>query len=304
MDAVPFRESVAIIGPGLIGGSVALALRRNCPASQLRIAGFHAAEIDHARALQLAAVITEDPIEAARGADLIVLCTPPDPMPAIAQRIAPALATGAVVTDVGSVKQWLVAELSAILGPRFVGAHPMAGSERGGLVAARADLFEGAICFQIPGTRAENNARVRLFWQALGCQVTECAAAEHDEIVARVSHLPHVVAAALLTGAERLAGDPLRFSGPGLRDTTRLAAGPAALWTGILARNRDAVGRALGDLRSELARVETLLAAGDDAGLRRFLERAVELRERLPLQSQKSSEDAGGCGDLSRRKSP
>ncbi len=304
MDAVPFRETVAIIGPGLIGGSVALALHRNCPASQLRIAGFHAAEIERARALQLAAVITDDPIDAARGADLVVLCTPPDVMPAIAQRIAPELAAGAVVTDVGSVKRWLVAELNAIFGSRYVGAHPMAGSERGGLEAARADLFEGAICFQIPGANADNNARVRAFWQSLGCEVAECAAAEHDEIVARVSHLPHVVAAALLTGAEHLAGDPLRFSGPGLRDTTRLASGPAELWTGILAHNRDAVGRALCDLRRELERVEALLAAGDDSGLRAFLDRAVHLRDRLPQKSQKSAHDAGGTGDFPRRKSP
>ncbi len=304
MDAVPFRETVAILGPGLIGGSVALALRRVCPADQLRIAGFHAAEIERARSLPLAAVVTDDPIEAAREADLVVLCTPPDAMPGLAQRIAPHLMAGAIVTDVGSVKQWLVEELTAILGPRYVGAHPMAGSERGGLEAARADLFDGAICFQIPGTSAENNARVRAFWELLGCCVADCGAAEHDEIVARVSHLPHLVAAALLTGADRLAGDPIRFSGPGLRDITRLAAGPAALWTGILARNRAALGRALIDLRAELRRVETLLATGDDAGLRTFLERAGDLRDRLPPRAENPAHDAGGAGDFTRRKSP
>ena len=287
-----------------MGGSIALALRRICPAASLRIAGFHAVEIERARALQLAAVVTDDPIEAARGADLVVLCTPPDAMPELAQRIAPHLSPSAIVTDVGSVKQWLVGELTAILGPRYVGAHPMAGSERGGLAAARADLFDGAICFQIPGTSAGNNARVRAFWQLLGCRVAECEAEEHDEIVARVSHLPHLVAAALLTGADRLAGDPLRFSGPGLRDTTRLAAGSAALWTGILARNRGAIGRALVDLRAELERVETLLATGDDVGLRTFLERAADLRDRLPQKAGKPAHDAGGAGDFPRRKSP
>lgn len=281
-----------------------MALRRNIPADQLRIAGFHAAEIESARALGLAGLVTEDPVEAVRGADLVVLCTPPDAMPALAQRIAPHLAAGAIVTDVGSVKQWLVTELQSILGPRYVGAHPMAGSERGGLEAARAGLFDGAVCFQIPGSDLENNARVSAFWQMLGCKVTECGAAEHDEIVARVSHLPHVVAAALLTGADALPGESLRFSGPGLRDTTRLASGPAELWTGILARNRAAVGRALGDLRRELERVEGLLAAGDDDGLRAFLKRAAQLREHLPQKFQKTADDAGANRNLRSRKSP
>ena len=253
----------------------------------MRIAGFHTNEIERARERELANVVTGDVAVAVRGAGLVVICTPPDAMPALARQIAPHLAPGAVVTDVGSVKRWIVAEVTPLLGDRFVGAHPMAGSERSGLEAARADLFQGTVCFLTPGTNAGNNTRVAAFWGSLGCRVAECTPERHDEIVARVSHLPHVVAAALLEAAGNLDGDPLSFCGPGLRDATRLAAGAPELWTGILGHNRDAIARALADLRRELGRVEAFLAAGREAELREFLESAGRLRGRLPQDPRK-----------------
>lgn len=278
---------MAILGPGLIGGSIALALRRSCAAERLRIAGFNAVEIEQARELKLAGVVTNDPVVAVAGASLVVLCTPPDAMPALARQIAPHLAASTIVTDVGSVKRWIVAELTPIFGAHYVGAHPMAGSERGGLAAARADLFDGAICFLTPGASPVHNARVAAFWRSLGCSVAESTPEAHDEIVARVSHLPHLVAAALLTSGAKHVGDALKFSGPGLRDTTRLAAGPPELWTGILGHNRDAVALALADLRRELERVEAFLAAGSADELREFLERAAQLRGNLPPEARK-----------------
>ena len=281
MDAVPFRESVAILGPGLLGGSIALSLRRSCPAAQLRIAGFNPEEIARARALRLAELITEDPTEAVPGADVVVLCTPIDVMPVLARQIAPQLGAETVVTDVGSVKRSLVMELTAIFGARYVGAHPMAGSERRGLAWAKPDLFDRAVCFLIPGPDKNFNARASAFWSALGCRPAECTAEAHDEIVARVSHLPHLVAAALLVAAERSGENPLAFSGPGLRDTTRLASGPPDLWRGILGHNRDAVRRALSDFRHELERVEALLARGRENELSEFLATAANLREQL-----------------------
>ncbi len=288
MDAAAFRESVAIIGPGLLGGSIALSLRRHVPAEQLRIAGFNAGELARARTLRLSALVTDQPEEAVRGADLVVLCTPIDVMPDLARRIAPRLGAETIVTDVGSAKRSLVAELSAILGAHYVGAHPMAGSEHHGLEWARPDLFDGAACFLIPGSNEKFNARASAFWSALGCRVADCSADAHDEIVARVSHLPHLVAAALLVGADRSGGDALGFAGPGLRDTTRLASSSPELWRGILGHNREAVGRALGEFRRELERVEELLAPGRENELREFLARAGELRAALRVGSRKT----------------
>jgi prephenate dehydrogenase len=288
LDAAAFRESVAILGPGLLGGSIALALRRACPPAQLRIAGFNPDEIARARALRLGELITDSPGEAVHGAEIVVLCTPIDVMPALAREIAPHLGAETLVTDVGSVKRPLVAELSAIFGARYVGAHPMAGSEHRGLGAAKPDLFDGAVCFLIPGPLEKFNARAVNFWRALGCRIANCTVEAHDEIVARVSHLPHVVAAALLVGAERFEENLLDFSGPGLRDTTRLASGPPDLWRGILAQNREAIRRALVDFRRELERVEALLAPGRESELRDFLASAAKLREQMQARTRKT----------------
>ncbi len=288
MDPAAFRETVAIFGPGLLGGSIAMALRRSCPAAQLRIVGFHAEELARARSLRLADVITENPAEGVRGADLVVLCTPIDIMPELARRIAPDLGASTVVTDVGSVKRPLVAELTAVLGGRYVGAHPMAGSEHRGLEWAQPDLFDGAVCFLMPSREEIFRQRAAEFWRALGCRIANCTAEAHDEIVARVSHLPHLVAAALLVGAERFEENLLDLSGPGLRDTTRLASGPPDLWRGILGHNRDAVRRALVDFRRELERVEALLAPGRENELREFLAAAANLRGLLRPGTRKT----------------
>jgi len=287
LDAAAFRETVAILGPGLLGGSIALSLRRICPAAQLRIAGFNADEMARARSLRLAELVTDDPAAAVRGADLVVLCTPIDVMSALARQIAPEVGAEAAVTDVGSVKRSLSTELRAIFGARYVGGHPMAGSENRGLASAKAELFDRAVCFVIPGPDEKFNARVSAFWRALGGRVTACTAEAHDEIVARVSHLPHLVAAALLVGANRAEGNPLAYSGPGLRDTTRLASGPPDLWRGILAHNRDAVRRALAEFRQELEQVENLLEPGREDELRAFLAAAAGLREKLLPGPQK-----------------
>ena len=288
MGSADFRETVAIIGPGLIGGSIALSLRRSCPASQLRVATFSADELARARSLRLADVITGDLAEAVRGADLIVLCTPIDVIPEIARDIAPHASEHCVITDSGSVKRTLVASLTAVFGSRYVGAHPMAGSEHSGLAAAQPDLFDGAICFVVPGENAASHARVTSFWRAIGCVTTDIAADAHDEIVARVSHLPHLVAAALLATAARYRADAVEFAGPGFLDATRVASGPSALWRVILSRNRDAVRRALAEFRGELEHVEALLVPGRENDLRDFLESAAKLRASRRLDAGKT----------------
>ena len=264
---------LAIFGPGLIGGSVALAARRRGLCARLSVWSRDEAEREAVRRLELADVVTGDPAEAVRGADLALLCTPPGAMAALAGQIAPHLAPGATVSDVASVKAGVAGELAAILGGRYAGAHPMAGAERQGLHAARADLFEGAVCLLTPDahTAPDALATVEAFWQGLGARVRRLSPAAHDEAVALVSHLPHVLAAALVDFVGAEPGGATDCAGPGWRDMTRVAGGSPELWTEILSRNRGPVTYALRGMMEKLRTVLELLETGRDAELEAFL---------------------------------
>lgn len=239
--------------------------------------------------MDLAQVITDDLAMAVAGADLIFLCTPPAAMPLLARQIAPCLAPRAVVSDVGSVKAGLTEALTSVFPPadpgrgsRFVGGHPMAGAERHGLASARADLFEGRVCLLTPLEGQTDPPAVDLvehFWRALGAKVTRMTPRAHDEAVALVSHLPHVMAAALADYVGGLGNGAEVCAGPGWRDMTRLAGGAPELWTEILSRNRVPVTNALRGAIGKLTGVLEILEAGRDADLERFLEAAKHRRE-------------------------
>lgn len=265
-------QRLAIFGPGLIGGSLALAVRRAGICARLSVWSRDAAEREAARALGVADMTTDDPAAAVSGADLVILCVPPTALPELARKVAPVLEPGAVVSDVASVKAGLVEELTGILGGRFVGAHPMAGAERSGLEAARADLFERCVCLLTPldGTRTEAAAlaSVESFWRGLGARVRRMTPQAHDEAVALVSHLPHLVAAALAGLPD---ADANECAGPGWRDMTRLAAGSPDLWTEILSHNRGPVTDALRRMISRLGEALERLEGRHDADLRAFL---------------------------------
>lgn len=273
-----FRQ-LAIFGPGLIGGSLALAARRAGLCARLTVWSRDAGERAAVRKLGVADAVTDGPGEAARGADLVVLCVPPAALPKVARAIAPALEADAAVGDVASVKAGLVEELTDVLGDRFVGAHPMAGAERSGLEAARADLFERCVCLLTPldggRTDAAALASVSGFWQGLGARVRQMTPQAHDEAVAQVSHLPHLVAAALAGLPDAAAHE---CAGPGWRDMTRLAAGPPDLWTEILSHNRGPVTDALRRMISRLHDALALLETGRDADLGEFLAAARQRR--------------------------
>ncbi len=281
---MPFQQ-LAIFGPGLIGGSVALAARERGLCVRLTLWSRDEAERAAARRLAVADVVTADPAAAACGADLVLLCVPPAALPTLARTIAPSLAPGATVSDVASVKAGPVEELTAILqrpgetGSRFVGAHPMAGAERHGLSAARATLFERCVCLLTPlAGRTEPGAVeiVGRFWQGLGARVLQMTPRAHDEAVATVSHLPHLVAAALAgLPDEQAAG----CAGPGWRDMTRLAAGSPELWTEILSHNRRPVTDALRGMIARLGDALELLEAGRESELERFLAQAKLRRD-------------------------
>jgi prephenate dehydrogenase len=216
---------------------------------------------------------------------MVVLCTPVETMPALAVEIAGLPARPrCVVTDVGSVKGPLVAALEDIFvqtSYQFLGSHPMAGSERAGLEAAREDLFVNAACLLTPTLFTADAAleALRIFWAAVGCRVLEMSPEEHDRKVARVSHLPHVAAA--VTALASLKEDPTasQCAGNGFRDTTRVAAGDPALWTGILLENRTEVVAALRDARDLFDELLAVLENVDDKALYHFLMEAKSLRD-------------------------
>jgi prephenate dehydrogenase len=280
-------NKLAVIGPGLLGGSIALAARQHASwrvsiwarrpeaVAELRDRG-----IGDEASTELAAV--------ADGADLVVLCIPIGAMPSVAECLATVIAPRAIVTDVGSVKARVVEELTPIFRERgrFVGSHPMAGSEQTGITAARADLFGGSVCIVTPHEGADPQAveTVGAFWRTLGCRVRHLHPAEHDETVALISHLPHLLAAALVNSVSAQRPGALDFVGPGFRDTTRVAGGPPPMWTEILASNGPAVLKSADAMIAKLREFMTLLerqSDGDTLSMNEFLTHAKTERDRL-----------------------
>jgi len=272
-------ESVTIVGVGLLGGSLGLAVKANDP--QTRIVGVGHRKVSLDQALEIGAVdrTTCDAAEGVRNADLVVLCTPVGLFETMLKRIAPALKRQAVVTDVGSTKATVVRLAERILGPGrpFVGSHPIAGSEQRGVAFARADLFAGKTCILTPTsrTRPARLKRVRKFWRDVGMRTVELSPARHDRTLAAVSHLPHAVAA-LLVNAQR--AEDLDLAGAGFIDTTRIAGGDPVMWRDICMDNRKALLRATGAMHRQLEAFNELLERADGPGLQRLFARAQKRR--------------------------
>jgi prephenate dehydrogenase len=273
---------ISILAPGLIGGSVALAAARAYPNAELFIWSRRKESLAPIqKALPKAKTGTDLP--AAAGSDLILLGAPASALADLVRSLLPHLSNNTLVTDVASVKGPVEKELAPLLQgrARWIGSHPMAGSEESGFHAARADLFQNATVILTPtqSTAAQTTQDISTFWKALGARVVEVTAEEHDRQVARVSHLPHAVAATLV----RVAGPKgLPFAGPGYRDTTRIAAGPTAMWTEILLGNREEILKGLQDFRGQLQDLEKALENRDAAALTKFLEDAAKIRRSLP----------------------
>jgi prephenate dehydrogenase len=279
---------VAILGCGLMGGSLAASLRRGSLASS--IIGYDLDPAVSARGVQLDLLdtTTASPAQAARGADLVALASPVGAMPGLLADIAGALAPTAIVTDLGSTKADLIAAARGALGPafdRFVPGHPIAGGERSGLDGAVPDLFIGRTVVLTPEgeTRADAVARVEQLWRSCGAKVVRMTAAEHDRMLASVSHLPHVLAFALVA---HIASQPdaqrrLSLAGPGFRDFTRIAASNPALWREISLANRNPIAEQLRELIAVLQQTEHALAAGDGQILQQMFELASRTRNRM-----------------------
>jgi prephenate dehydrogenase len=273
---------ISILGVGLLGGSIGLALRER--ATGCHIAGYGHRRETLARARELRAIdeAHDDPAAAVRGAELVILCTPVGAFGELLTRMAPALSRETIVTDVGSTKRSIVELAERILpeSVQFVASHPMAGSERRGVNAARADLFDGAVCITTPSahTAAAAVERVEAFWRLLGMRVTRMTPHDHDRWLAHVSHLPHALAAALVSLQPP---EALAVAGKGFLDATRIAAGDPVMWRDILVDNRDNLKSALVQLRARLDEFEHLLDPEKSTQLQAWLARAAEQRSQL-----------------------
>lgn len=288
----PFQpQRIAILGPGLLGGSLLKAIRQRLPSAHLSVWARSERAVEKVRAMQLAEVASTDLREAVHEADFIVLCVPVERMASLARDILAAdPAKDCVITDVGSIKTGVVTVLEDLFikSPfHFIGSHPMAGSERAGIESARGDLFQGAACILTPTLFTDEIAlhHVRAFWSLMGCRLLEMSPEEHDRKVARISHLPHVVAAAVTLAALHEEPDAIQCVGNGFRDSTRVAAGDADLWTGILLGNRTEVMASLEDTQGRLRELLAILENVDEKALRHYLHEAKLLRDSIPASA-------------------
>jgi cyclohexadieny/prephenate dehydrogenase len=278
-------EQLTILAPGLIGASVARAARARGAARRIVIWARRPETRLSLGAQAWCSATCETPEEAVKGADLVVVAAPVDQILHLVRRIAPHLKAGAAVCDVGSVKGDISRLGHDALhgGAHFVGAHPMAGSEKTGWENSKADLFDGRTCFVTPVAASSDEAvgRVVRFWTDLGAEVVTIDPDKHDEIVAHISHLPQVLASSLC--AFLATRDPAwrNFAGGGLRDTTRIAGSDPKLWKTILEENRDEVLRALRNFQDDLQGLQAALANRDYIEVAARLERGRAYRDKF-----------------------
>ena len=287
---------MTLVGVGLLGGSLGLALKRRGLAKL--VVGYVRRRASVAECAKAGAVnrATVHLLDAAADADLIVLCTPIAQMKGLVEQLLPALKRGVIITDVGSVKGSVVKELESVVaraGAHFVGSHPMAGAEKTGVAAARADLFEKAVCVVTPTRQTNSPAlrKVNQLWKAVGCRLLTLTPAAHDELVSRSSHLPHVVAAELANlvlhpGYPK--AQPMLCAN-GFRDTTRIASGSPEMWRDIALANRQNLSRALDVFMGDLRKFQRALKQGDTAAIARFFEQAKERRDEWSRQARSPS---------------
>lgn len=286
---MPTFNRIAVVGAGLIGGSILLA------AAQRGLAKSYAGWSRSEKARETlknyqVAEIFEQLTDCVRGADLIIVATPVDRMREAFAAIGPFLSPGALVTDAGSVKASVLSDASVLpRGVHFVGAHPMAGSEKAGAAHAAANLFQNRLCFITPTGQEDPAAvkKVTLFWEALGSTISTIDAAKHDQIVAAISHLPHAAASALMLAVQAAPGFQVQAAGQGLRDATRIAAGEEHLWTGILLANAAHVVQGLKEVERQTSALRQALEQGQADKVCEILAQARLARQALDRSHEK-----------------
>ena len=271
-----------------MGGSLGLALIQKGLAESVWGLGRNEGRLENARKAGVITHSTTDQAEAAKDAEIIVVGLPVERIPAAVVGLSSSVSQGAVITDMGSVKEKIVTEIEAGLGDKsslFIGSHPMCGSEKQGFESARVDLYEGATCAVTPTERSSNSAceKVVSFWESVGCRTLQFNPSEHDRIVARTSHVPHITASALCNMLDFECYSEKRdgMVATGFMGATRTATGDVENWLRIFLDNDKYVLKALGDLETSIGEVRRFLANEDEEGLKDWLERAALTRNRL-----------------------
>lgn len=283
--AVHFQHLV-VIGVGLIGGSLAMALREQGVVERVVGVGRGLKNLERAKELRIIDSFSQDLNEGSRGADLVVVATPVCTIPAVIKQIVPILRAGTIITDVGSVKQRILEEVEPSLpgGLHFVGGHPLAGAEKSGAEAASARLFQGGKCILTPSPDTDPEAleKVASIWRESGMEVVLMDAQRHDRIMGAISHLPHIVASSLvqtMKGSPDPPEDLLGYASGGFNDTSRVASSRPEIWRDIYLWNREAVLEAISRFDLSLRRLKRLIEEEDGAGLLKELEEAKKLKD-------------------------
>jgi len=282
-------DRVALIGIGLIGSSLARALRRDNPEMEIVACARREETLAAVRRLALADTTTDDPSAAAAGADLVVVATPLSAYAEIGERIAPVLKDGAILTDVGSVKQAVIRDLRphVPLGVHFVPGHPVAGTEHSGPEAGFAELFRDRWCIltPVPETAPEAVATVGRMWQSCGMRVVTMSADHHDKVLAMTSHLPHLIAYTIVGTAtnleESLKSEVIEFSASGFRDFTRIAASDPVMWRDIFLNNREAVLEIVQRFTEDLTALQRAIRWGEGDKLQELFTRTRAIRRSI-----------------------
>lgn len=278
-------SKATIIGVGLIGASFALALREKGICRNIH--GFGRSEDNLRKAKELGIIddYSPDIRSACRDADLVVLATPVGRFKEIVHEIRDALKENAIVTDVGSVKGGLVFELEALMpeGVHYVGSHPIAGSNRSGFSDSRSDIFQNALCIITPTNKSNKSAvdRIASIWKMLGARLESMDPFRHDEIFAAMSHLPHIIAYAIVNAISDIDEKFIDYAGQGFKDATRIATSSPDLWTDISVLNRNNLLKMIPIFRDNLDRISRHLEDGNSPEIEKEFRKAQQLRMRL-----------------------
>ena len=297
MNATPLFNRVALIGFGLIGGSIARAAREQGLAGEIVTTARSAKSRDRIRQLKIVDRVVETNVEAATDADLVILCIPVGACGAVAEEIAGNLKPGAIVSDVGSVKASVVRDMAPYLPAttHFVPAHPVAGTEHSGPDSGFAELFTDRWCILTPPDGSDPDAieRVRAFWAALGAKVEIMTPDHHDLVLAITSHLPHLIAYTIVGTADELgqvtSSEVMKFSAGGFRDFTRIAASDPIMWRDVFLANKDAVLEMLGTFNEDLSKLTRAIRRGDGEALFEHFSRTRAIRRGIVEIGQDSA---------------
>ncbi|WP_439923209.1 prephenate/arogenate dehydrogenase family protein [Nitrobacter sp. JJSN] len=297
MTTAPLFRRIALIGFGLIGGSIARAARALGLAGEIVVTARSAKTRARVMELGIADRVVETNAEAADGADLVILCIPVGACEAVAQEIASHLKPGAIVSDVGSVKGAVVREMAPHLpaGVHFVPAHPVAGTEHSGPDSGFAELFINRWCILTPpdGTDTAAVDKLRAFWAAIGARVETMTPEHHDLVLAITSHLPHLIAYTIVGTADELgevtSSEVMKFSAGGFRDFTRIAASDPTMWRDVFLTNKDAVLEMLGTFNEDLSKLTRAMRRGDGDALFEHFTRTRAIRRGIVEIGQDSA---------------